>query len=248
MGSEMRRAGIVLALVFAAAAGLAAGARPLVGVLGTCAALAPGPYPSDTRDVFDAGKDSQVVFCAHLFFPDEPFPEEELPDVAEGPWHPPMAAARPLSPAAAAKGGHYAEAEWLDPNGARVCLYGMTLAAKAGEAPVRVAGRDYQACTFAMAVGTRDVRADAGQVKLPEAPGVYSVRLRVDGRSVGLSFFKVAKTAAPAPAQGPSSAPAGAQGSAGGNGVAAALAAAEGGTLPQTKPSPVPALPGLSLP
>ena len=62
---------------------------------------------------------------------------------------------------------------------------------------VTVAGRSYMPQTFAMAIGTRDLRKAAGQTNLPSAVGQYTVRLKVDGRSVGLAFFRILKTAKP---------------------------------------------------
>ncbi len=48
-----------------------------------------------------------------------------------------------------------------------------------------VNGRQYIPHTFAMAIGTKDLRSQAGQLRLPSQEGTYSVRLSVDGRDPG---------------------------------------------------------------
>jgi hypothetical protein len=205
-GMGALRAGVVaLACALAPGAPLRAGARPLVAVLGTCGALAADAYPADTQNWFDASRSSQVLFYAHLLFPVEPSPDELLPDGPVEPWHPPMAVPVPGADAALQDGGHFAEAEWLDPQGARIAYFGRTLTARTRADWISVAGRDYIPHTFAMAIGTRDLRTDAGQAKLPSLEGQYTVRLRVDGRSVGLAFFRMLR-ATQAPAN-PSAAP-----------------------------------------
>jgi hypothetical protein len=129
-------------------------------------------------------------------------------------------------------GGHYAEAEWLDPQGARVALYGTTLGARARNDWIPVGGRQYIPHTFAMAIGTRDLRGDAGQLKLPSTEGQYTIRLRVDGRSLGLAFFRMLRSSQPAPQRAPTQ----------GVPVGAAPAGAEART------TPIPPLPDLKLP
>jgi hypothetical protein len=211
-----------------ASASASTAARPLVSVLGTCSSLVTGTYPADSQSWFDGGRNAQVVFYAHLLFPVAPLEDET---VVEAPlaWHPPMAAGLTLTGGSLPEPGHYAEAEWLDPAGARVALYGLTFAARTRADWVTVAGRDYVPHTFAMAIGTRDLRADAGQLKLPNQEGQYTVRLKVDGHSVGLSFFRMLH-AGPAPAQHSEG------------------ASAKTPLSPQASPTPVPSLPGLKLP
>jgi hypothetical protein len=212
----------------ALAGGLAAAqGRPLVTDLGICSSLAADTYPADTQNWFDAGRTAQVVFYAQLLFPVDPLPDETLPDGPAEPWHPPMAVAAPLS-FPDTEDAHYAEAEWLDPSGNSLALFGMTLTARAKGDWVSISGRSYIPHTFAMAIGTRDRRAAAGQTRLPDKQGQYTVRLRVDGRSVGLAFFRMLGTA---PRQGSA---------AGTPGPPAVQAAAT--------PEPVPTLPPLQLP
>lgn len=184
---------LALALAWGSVAAKAAETRPLVAVLVTCSSLATDTYPADTQNWFDAGHNQQVVFYAHLLFPVDPLPDESLPEALPEPWHPPMAV--PLADLRFGRGGfedqHYAEAEWLDPAGKRLADFGMTLTARAKSDWIEVAGRSYVPHTFAMAIGIRDLRAAAGQTRLPDTQGQYTVRLRVDGRSVGLAFFRM---------------------------------------------------------
>lgn len=189
----------VLAAVLLLGLGAAAPAqpRPLVSVLGTCAVLLPNTYPADSTAWFDPQRHPQVVFYAHLLFPthDEAAPPDSLP----GPWHAPMAWPHhePGAPAAGAavEDAHYVEAEWLDPQGKRVALHGMTLSARIRSDWLDVNGREYIPHTYAMAIGTRDLRADAGQVMLPAQPGQYTVQLKVDHRPTGLAFFRILQRA-----------------------------------------------------
>lgn len=181
-------------------AGLApAQPRPLVAELGTCVALTPGlPYPADATAWFDASRQSQVVFYAQLLFPVHPLPSEED---APTPWHPPL-----VTGTAGTRGTldhFYAQALWTDPAGAKVALYGLTFTPRLPADHVMVDGRDYIPHTFAMAIGTRDVRAGAGQVKLPTALGEYNVRLSVDGRDLGLAFFRMIAPSLTPPQAGP---------------------------------------------
>ena len=186
-----RRCALVLGLWLSAGA-LAAATRPLVAVLGTCAALTTGtPYPADATAWFDAGKESQVVFYAHMLFPLKPAAGEQ-----EGPapaWHPPLVSGTAGTLAGETPDRFYAQAEWTDPKGARVALYGLTFTPRSRGDLVRVAGRDYIPHTFAMAIGTRDLRSGAGQLQLPVVEGEYNVRLSVDGRDLGLAFFRMLK-------------------------------------------------------
>jgi hypothetical protein len=187
------RAGLLaLAAGLLAAAPLrAAGLRPapLVSVLGTCSALTSNIYPADSINWFDPARHSQVVFYAHLLFP----LQSEEPDWAPGAWHPPLV----LSPSAKAMGElpvrdeHFAEAEWLDPAGERIAYYSLTFPARIRADWLDLQGRSYIPHTLAMAIGTRDLRGDAGQTRLPGREGQYTVQLRVDGRPTGLAFFRM---------------------------------------------------------
>lgn len=187
----VRRATLALAaLCLALGLTARAGVRPLVSVLGTCSALTPNTYPSDAQAWFDASKQTQVVFYAHLLFPLRPLPAER--DGAAQAWHPPLllgGAGAGLDSADA----FYAQADWRDPQGAPVALYGLSFTARRREDYLTVNGRDYIPHTFAMAIGTRDLRSQAGQTRLPSLEGTYSVRLSVDGRDLGLAFFRMVK-------------------------------------------------------
>lgn len=213
----------------ALAGGLAAAqGRPLVADLGICSSLAADTYPADTQNWFDAGRNAQVVFYAQLLFPVDPLPDETQPEGPAEPWHPPMAVSAPTPLLNTAADDHYAEAQWLDPAGNSLALFGMTLTARAKSDWVSIAGRAYIPHTFAMAIGTRDRRASAGQTRLPDQQGQYTVRLKVDGGSVGLAFFRMLSTAPQ-------------QGSAAGAPEAAVAQAA-------ATPVAVPTLPPLRLP
>jgi hypothetical protein len=172
------------------ALGLAAPVRPVVAVLGTCAALSNGqPYPADSTAWFDAGRHGQVVFYAHMLFPLRPLPGE-LDGLSE-PWHPPLVSG--TAGALEVADHFYAQADWTDPKGARVTLYGLTFTPRTRGDWVKLGGRDYIPHTFAMAIGTRDLRAGAGQLQLPVVEGDYNVRFSVDGRDVGLAMFRMLK-------------------------------------------------------
>jgi hypothetical protein len=195
------RTGTIAAAGFCLAAALAAhaGVRPMVSVMGTCSALTPNTYPMDAQAWFDPAKQSQVVFYAHLLFPLRPLPAER--DGAAQAWHPPLltgTAGMGLDSADA----FYALADWRDPSGAPVALYGLSFTARLRSDYLSVNGRDYIPHTFAMAIGTRDLRSQAGQLHLPTQEGTYSVRLSVDGRDLGLAFFRIVKSAQAGPQAG----------------------------------------------
>jgi hypothetical protein len=187
-------AGICLGWALAARAGV----RPLVSVMGTCSALTPNTYPADAQAWFDATKQSQVVFYAHLLFPLRPLPAEREGQAQA--WHPPLLTG--TSAAADSADAFYAQADWRDPSGSPVALFGLSLTARLRSDYLSVNGREYIPHTFAMAIGTRDLRSQAGQLRLPSQEGTYSVRFSVDGRDLGLSFFRMVKPAQSAPAAG----------------------------------------------
>jgi hypothetical protein len=184
------RAGAVFVVLGLWATTAVAAPRPLVSVLGTCAALGPNTYPLDTTAWFNPSVHSQVVFYAHLLFPLENAVYEW-----PGPWQVPLVWPERRKGRTAAleavEDAHYVEAEWLDPGGRTVALYGMTLAARIRSDWLYVNGADYIPHTFAMAIGTRDLRRDAGQVLLPSEPGQYTVRFSVDHERLGLAFFRI---------------------------------------------------------
>lgn len=176
-------------------AGLAP-AKPLVSVMTTCARLGlnQGAYPADTVTWFDANKDNQVVFFAHLLFPLNK-------GAGTAAWHPPLRADS-ANPGEAAQetlfisGRHTAEVEWLDPEDKQVALYHVTLPARSSADLLRVGGEDYLPHTVAMAIGLRDLRPAAGQLHTLEVAGQYKIRLKVDREPLGLTFFRVIKGAA----------------------------------------------------
>lgn len=191
-----RLAALLLAL------GLAAGVHPaeaaplpLVAVLGTCSALTSNTYPADSINWFDAAKHSQVVFFAHLLFP------QELPGSApQTAWHPPLAWKDPALNFSISD-DHQATAEWLDPEGQRVAYYSLTFPARIRSDWLDLGGKLYIPHTLAMAIGTRDLRAEAGQIRLPAVEGQYTVHLSVDGRPTALAFFRMLRTRAAVSAQ-----------------------------------------------
>jgi hypothetical protein len=163
-------------------------------VLGTCSALASNTYPADTKNWFDATQQSQVVFYAHLLFPTVPEPGQAT--ALTEPWHPPLLVTPTsgvLSPVPAFVDQFYAQAEWLDPEGKRIALSDMTFTARLRSDLVLLDGRWYAPHTFAPAIGTRDLRSQAGQTLLPEKEGQYHVRLSVDGQAIGVGFFRMLK-------------------------------------------------------
>jgi hypothetical protein len=195
--------GLFAALVCLLASTVSASPRPLVSVMGTCSDLVSNTYPADSMAWFNAGRQRQVIFYAHLLFPVRPEGGLEGAEPLPGPWHPPMAVVQPSAAPASVADAHYVEAEWLDPEGARVAFHGMTLAARIRSDWLTVNGRDYIPHTFAMAIGTREIRADGGQLRLPSLVGQYTVRFKVDGESQGLAFFRMLQTAPPATASPP---------------------------------------------
>ena len=184
-----------LLLLLALAGPLAAEkAKPLVSVFGTCAGLTPNTYPMDSQNWFDGSKQAQVVFYAHLLFPTRPEGKALMP--APGEWHAPLR----ITPLAQVEESaplftdeFYAQAEWFDPGDRRVAFYGLTFPAPIRSDYVQVEGRWYAPHTFAMAIGTRDLRPEAGQVALPEKVGQYHVRFSVDGEPLGVAFFRMLK-------------------------------------------------------
>lgn len=197
--------GALLAGLLLLGAPLGAAVRPVVSVLSTCSVLTSNIYPADSVSWFDAARHSQVVFYAHLLFPVRPEASELLPLPASA-WHPPLVWGALAMPDTDTIDEFTVEADWLDPKGERVAYHGLTFPARIKGDWVKVDGRDYIPHTFAMAIGTRDMRSDAGQVRLPSLEGQYAIRLKVDGRQVGLGFFRMLKGASPAN-QAPAEAP-----------------------------------------
>ena len=173
-----------------------AGQRPLVAALSTCSELTPNTYPSDSTSWFEASRHSQVVFYAHLLFPLEASGEDKRRPGPGPDWHPPQRWWEALGPGTDGEGAmagdsFYAEADWFDPEGEKIAGFGLTMAARVSSDYVRVKGRSYIPHTFAMAVGIKDLRAEAGQKRLPEKAGQYHIRFYVDGAAVGLAFFRI---------------------------------------------------------
>ncbi len=196
----MRRIALFVGLFFW---GALAGARPVVAILTTCARLGveSGAYPSDTINWFDAAKDNQVVFFAHLLFP---LGQKALTAAGDD-WHAPLSA--PPSGGAQKDSGapkstvfiadkHAATVQWLDPDGQEIGMYHVTLSARSTADVLRLAGEDYVPHTVAMAIGIRDIRPAAGQTRIPDKVGQYQIRLSVDQEALGLAFFRIMRTSA----------------------------------------------------
>jgi hypothetical protein len=187
-----------------------AGAKPVMADFTTCAQLGPNLYPADTTTWFDPSKNPQVVLYAHMLFPLLPGQDDLAQAPAPEAWHPPMTVrlSPPLS--LALNDSHFAFARWVDPDGAVVAEYGLTMPARVSSDYVRLQGRQYIPHTFAMSIGTKDIRLEAGQKAMPSKAGQYHIRLYVDGEIEGIAFFKMLNGVAPmAPQSKTSSAPVG---------------------------------------
>lgn len=157
----------------------------------TCSQLTSNLYPMDTTTWFDAAKNPQIVLYAHMLFPLRP-DQDSLTSLPEPEaWHPPMVVKAPLAQTLSLDDQHYAQAIWLDPEGAVVAQYGLTMPARVSSDYVRLQGRQYIPHTFAMTIGTRDGRVEAGQKLLPSKAGQYHIRLFVDGQLEGIAFFRM---------------------------------------------------------
>jgi hypothetical protein len=194
-------------LVLPQAAGAAAGAgkfKPVLSMLSTCAQLTPRFYPADTTTWFEASKDPQVVFFAHLLFPLNPAQDSleafhPLAPPLSGPWHPPMVIPLEAQPQSFQLNDvHYAQAQWLDPDGAELALFGLTMPARVSSDYIHLGDKQYIPHTFSMALGTKDIRPEAGQKSLPSKPGQYHIRLYVDGDLEAIAFFRMLPSNAPA--------------------------------------------------
>lgn len=169
-----------------------AGQRPVISMMTTCAQLTSNFYPADTTTWFDSQKFPQVVFYAHMLFP-------LTPDFGSGQakesWHPPQVAPKLSSPSASMtlnlSDSYYASAQWLDPDGLEVASFGLTMPARVSSDYVRLDGAQYIPHTFAMTLGIKDLRAQAGQKQLLSKNGQYHVRLYVDSQLEGIAFFKI---------------------------------------------------------
>ena len=58
---------------------------------------------------------------------------------------------------------------------------------------VTLAGDSYLYYLFINNIGLKELREENGQVALPEGDGLYHIRLFIDGRRVGTTFFRVIK-------------------------------------------------------
>jgi hypothetical protein len=182
----------------------------VVSMLTTSSQLTANGYPADTVNWFYPSRHGQMVFFAHLLFPlagssapqaVTPMAQAALP----AGWHAPMVLPAAAAPAFAVGGVRadyqpWVEASWVAPDETRIACYGVTLPAKNSKEFVRVDGRWWIPQTFAMDIGTRDLRPAAGQVSLPEWKGLYHIDLRVQGQLCGITFFSVLEgKVAPAP-------------------------------------------------
>jgi hypothetical protein len=188
--------GLILALMLAAP--VMAESSCIVSIMTTCAGLSSNRYPGDSVNWFYPAQHPQIVFFAHLLFPLRPEQEDKVQS-AEDPgqsWHPPLSTdgEAPKTPAGgmiAVNDQHYAEAVWYAPDNTVIADYGQTLPARVSSDYLQLQGHNYIPHTFAMAIGTRDIRAAAGQRALPAAKGSYPIRLFVDTRLVGITFFSI---------------------------------------------------------
>jgi hypothetical protein len=62
---------------------------------------------------------------------------------------------------------HYAEAVWSGPDGQVIASFGQTLPARVSSDYLNLNGETFIPHTFAMAIGTKDLRSQAGQKALP---------------------------------------------------------------------------------
>jgi hypothetical protein len=181
----------------------------VASLLTTCSQMSANGYPADTVNWFYPSRHGQVVYFAHLLFPLAgslaPQPATGTAQMAlSAGWHAPMALPTP-APQPSASGVRadfqpFVEASWVAPDDSRIACYGVTLPAKNSKEFVHVDGRWFIPQTFAMAIGTRDLRPAAGQVALPEWKGLYHIDLKVQGQLCGITFFSVLEgKAAPAP-------------------------------------------------
>lgn len=148
-------------------------------------------YPADTLTWFDPSKDSQVVLFAHMLFPLRPGQDDLNPAPETGPWHPPLIY-HPQAPLSIAiDDNHVVMSQWIDPDGQMVAAYSLTMPARVSADYLRLQNRLYIPHTFAMSIGTKDIRTAAGQTALPSKAGQYHIRFYVDGDLEGIAFFRI---------------------------------------------------------
>jgi hypothetical protein len=126
-----------------------------------------------------------------MLFPLRPGQDALVPLPSPAPWHPPLVAHGAEALTLQVDDQHYAEAEWLDPDGQVVADYGLTMPARVSSDYIQLQGRQYIPHTFAMTIGTKDIRSQAGQRALPVKAGQYHARLYVDGQIQGIAFFRM---------------------------------------------------------
>ncbi len=198
----MGRGGRILALaalVLAASGGAARGegSRCVISMFTTCSNLTPNYYPADTINWFHPSLQSQIVFFVQMMFPLRPGMEDKNPSLdLEWPWHPPLAVppldsnpAQALS--IAISDHHFAEAEWRAPDGQVIADLGLTMTPRVSTDYLTIDGMQMIPHTFAMAIGTKDIRKVAGQTALPSQVGLYHIRFWVDGKLEGVAFFSI---------------------------------------------------------
>src|SRR5258708_4809770 len=120
-----------------------AAGRPIMADFTTCGQLGGNLYPSDTTTWFDASKNPQIVLFAHMLFPLTPGQDALGSVAAPEPWHPPLVPPAPAAATLLVGDAHYAEAQWIDPEGAVVAQYGLTMPARVSHDYVRLQGRKY---------------------------------------------------------------------------------------------------------
>jgi len=184
------RLGLLALLIFPAARLLAA-AGPILADFTTCSQLTSNFYPADTTTWFDASKNPQIVLFAHMLFPLRPGQDDLIPAPTPEAWHPPLIVKAPPAATLRIDDVHFVEAQWLDPEGALVADFGLTMPARVSTDYIRLQARQYIPHTFSMTIGTKDIRTEAGQKALPSRAGQYHARLYVDGQIEGIAFFRM---------------------------------------------------------
>jgi hypothetical protein len=160
------------------------GQRPVISMITTCAQLSPNFYPTDTTAWFEIDKNPQVVFFAHMLFP---LGREAVPT---GAWHPPLVTPV-VSMTLDVSDRHYAQAQWLDPDGLEVAHMGITMSARVSTQYLRLGSLQYIPHTFSSTLGIKDLRVQAGQKLLLSKNGQYHIRFSVDGCLEGIAFFRI---------------------------------------------------------
>jgi hypothetical protein len=185
-------------ILFLALAPSAAAVEPLVSLVTTCTRMSANSFPEDTVNWYYPSRHKQVVYFAHLLFPLSGESGQAKPPALSAlpeDWRTPMVLPQPvLTPASSGMNADhqpYVEAVWKGPDESVVAAYGLTMPARTSKEFVRVGELYYVPHTFAMAIGTADLRSQAGQKQLPDIKGLYHIDLKVEGKATAITFFSV---------------------------------------------------------